>query len=222
MQLSKMSEKEGNMNRYLFVPLACLFVLALFVCPPASGGSGAENLPKGWMHAGDHPDNYEMTVDTAMKHDGKASARITFIGEKAEGFGTLMQIFKADDYRGKRVAMSAWMKTKDAESGNFWLRIDGVDTSLGFDNMFNRAVRGTTEWKEYEIVLDVPEEAVNIAFGAFVAGKGQAWVDDFSFKVVGETALSGAKPTPEQVKAKELAGSAKKHPRKPVNLDFEG
>lgn len=210
------------MNRILFASLACLFVLGFSDSVPGNcAGSGDEVFPQGWMHAGDHPQNYEMSVDAAVKHGGDASARITYIGEKAEGFGTLMQIFKADNYRGKRLAMSAWMRTKDAESANFWLRIDGVDKTLGFDNMASRAVRGTTEWKEYEIVLDVPEEAVNIAFGAFVAGKGRAWVDDYSFKVVGEVALSTDKSTPEQKKAKELSESSKERPKKPVNLDFE-
>jgi hypothetical protein len=210
-------------NRYRVALLVCLFVPGLLGSASADrAASGAEDPPRGWLHAGDHPQNYTMIVDTAVKHGGKAAAQIKFIGEKAEGFGTLMQIFKADDYRGKRLAMSAWMKTKDAESGNFWMRVDGVDKRLGFDNMSGRAVRGTTEWKEYEIVLDVPEEAVNIAFGAFVAGKGQVWVDDYSFKVVGEVSLSTDKPTPEQLKAKETSKASKKYSRKPANLDFEG
>ena len=37
----------------------------------------------------------------------------------------------------------------------------------------------------YEIVLDVLEDSINVAFGALVEGTGQVWVDGFRFSVVG-------------------------------------
>ncbi len=92
----------------------------------------------------------------------------------------------------------------------------------GFDNMGNRAVKGTSEWKKYEITLDVPENAVNIGFGAFVAGKGQAWVDDFLFEVVGKDVASTNMLTPEQQKEEQGMGQPREYPRQAINLDFEG
>jgi len=202
----------------------CSIVLTLLSLGALTSVSGisfsAEGLPKGWLRAGSHPQDYEMSVDTAVKHGGKAGARIKFIGTNAEGFGTLMQIYKADDYRGRRLRMSAWMKTEDAESANLWLRVDGAKNTLGFDNMHNRAVKGTSEWKKYELTLDVPAEAVNIAFGAFVGGKGQAWVDDYSFEVVGGVPSTNML-TPEQMKKEQEMGPAREYPKQPVNLDFE-
>jgi hypothetical protein len=65
------------------------------------------STPKGWLHRGNQPESYEMTVDTTVKHSGTASARIRFIGPQVQGFGTLMQMFKADDLRGKRLRLSA-------------------------------------------------------------------------------------------------------------------
>jgi hypothetical protein len=169
-----------------------------------------DGLPKGWFKAGSHPQNYEMGTDTAVKHSGNASAYIKFIGAKAEGFGTLMQTFTADNYRGKRVRMSAWMKTENAASAQLWMRVDGLETRmLGFDNMNNRAVTGTTEWKRYEITLDVPGNAVDIAFGTLAAGKGQLWVDDFQFEVVGKDVPSTNMLSPEQMN------------QEPVNLNFD-
>jgi hypothetical protein len=184
-------------------------------------GFAADGLPKGWFKAGTHPQNYEMSTDTVVKHGGKIGARIKFTGANAEGFGTLMQAFKADDYRGKRVRMSAWMKTEDAESANLWLRVDGTNRTLGFDNMGNRAVRGTNEWKKYELTVDVPAEAVDIAFGAFAAGKGQVWVDDYSFEVVSQEVPSTNMLTPEQMKEEQGTRPAREYPKQPVNLDFE-
>lgn len=211
------------MKRSLFALLVLLPALGLVGCAPVDRAkSGAENLPKGWMHLGDRPLHYEMSVDTVATHGGKASARITFIGKKAEGFGTLMQTIKADDYRGKRIRMSAWMKTEDAQSASLWLRIDGAKHNLGFDNMSDRAVTGTTEWTEYALVLDVPEEAVNVSFGAIVAGKGQAWVDDCSIEVVGTVVLSTNRLTHERMRELEVPPDSRVYPTKPVNLDFEG
>ena len=66
------------------------------------------------------------------------------------------------------------------------MRLDGVKRMLGFDNMDGRPVKGTTGWKRYEITLDVPESAVNIAFGFFVIEKGKAWADDFLLEAVGK------------------------------------
>jgi hypothetical protein len=184
-------------------------------------GSGAGVIPKGWHGNGLNPENYEICVDTAVKHSGKAGAHTKFVGENAEGFGGLMQTIKADDYRGKRLRMSAWMKSENADSAHLWMRLDGAKLTLGFDNMDDRAVKGTTDWKKYEITLDVPKNVVNIAFGVFVAGKGQAWVDDYFFDVVGKDVPSTNMLTPEQMKEEQEAWPSREFPRQPVNLNFE-
>jgi hypothetical protein len=193
-----------------------LQVVAMFV---NLTGVAAEIVPKGWLKAGSDPKNYEMSVDTAVKHGGKAGANIKFTGDKATGFGTLMQMFKADDYRGKRVRMSGWMKTENADKAQLWMRLDGERRTLGFDNMEARAAKGTTDWKKYEITLDVPEDTMNIGFGAFVAGKGQAWMDDFQFEIVGKDVASTNMmegPGEEQ----EMR-PPREYPKQPVNLNFE-
>ena len=52
------------------------------------------------------------------------------------------------------------------------MRLDGDKHLLGFDNMDDRAVKGTTDWKQFEFVLDVPTGAVNVLFGNLISGKG--------------------------------------------------
>ena len=37
-----------------------------------------------------------------------------------------------------------------------------------------------SDWRKYDVVLDVPSEAQNIAFGVLLAGEGQVWTDDVS------------------------------------------
>jgi erythromycin esterase len=184
-------------------------------------GFATDRIPKGWIKTGSHTHNYEIALDGIVKHGGKVSSHIRHTGASAEGFGTLMQLFKANDYRGKRLRLSAWMKTENADSAQLWLRLDGTRGMVGFDNMNNRPVRGTVDWKKYEIVLDVATNTVNVAFGVILAGQGQAWVDDFVFEVVGKDVPSSNMLTPEQMKEGAETHSSNEYPTQPLNLNFE-
>jgi len=46
-------------------------------------------------------------------------------------------------------------------------------------------VRGTTEWTPYSVVLDASENAHGIFFGTLMNGKGQLWISNVRFEVVG-------------------------------------
>lgn len=187
----------------------------------ANGAIGT--VPKGWARRGGRPEDYAMTVDRSDCHSGQACAHIRFTGDVTLGFGTLLQAFRADDYRGKRVKMSAWMKTKEAKRAQLWMRLDGVRKTLGFDNMGDRPVRGTTGWNRYEITLEVPQNTMGVCFGALVSGSGEAWVDDFNFSVVGEYIPDANMTTQEQVDVERIEGkrNPQVYPQQPVNLDFE-
>lgn len=142
---------------------------------------------KSWFMAGSHPQDYEAGIDSNVTYNGKNSGFIKSIVEEAKGFGTLMQMFKADDYRNKRMRFAAVVKSEEiADWAGLWMRIDGPEQGkfLGFDNMQNRPIKGTTAWQNYEVVLDVPQESVAIAFGILLRGTGQAWLSDVHFEEV--------------------------------------
>jgi hypothetical protein len=184
--------------------------------------AAAGGLPAGWYRTGSHPEQYEIVIDTSVRHGGKAGALVRFTGEKAEGFGSLGQSFRADEYRGKRLRMSAWMKTEGVDAAHLWLRLDAERTTVGFDNMDNRVVKGTTGWQKYDITLDVPAETVNIVFGVFVVGRGEAWVDDFRFETVGTDVVTTNMLTPEMKRVERPYKTiASDIPSRPANLDFE-
>lgn len=153
----------------------------------------AYEIPKGWHKAGSMPEKYDMGIDKGAGRDGKDVATIKSNTKRIKGFGTLMQTSLPGIYAGKRVRMTGWMKSTDVNTwAGFWFRVDEAGTTkpLAFDNMYNRAVKGTTEWKKYEIVLDVPMKADKIAYGALIGGEGQIWFDDINFEVVSETTQS--------------------------------
>lgn len=171
-------------------------------------GNQQVNVP-GWFQAGSRPEDYVMRLDRRIVHGGDASAVIE-ARPGARGFGTLMQTFSSATMWGKRIRMSAFVRTEDVESAALWMRVDGSsDITLAFDNMDERPIVGTSDWKRYEIVLDVNEDSRKIAFGVLLAGRGRVWVDDFNFDPV-ETNVA----TTDTLVGKSVLAE-------PSNLDFE-
>ncbi len=171
--------------------------------PPALPKAEVTASIPGWFPAGSNPNDYTMARDRNTTHGGKASAYVKSIVPRPGGFGTLMQSFKADAYCSRRVRLSGFLRSEDVRNwAGLWMRVDGAKGEvLAFDNMQDRAVKGTTDWTRYEIVLDVPEAGQQIAMGLILDGPGQVWMDDLKIEVVGkEVAPTGGtrvSPTPQ-------------------------
>jgi hypothetical protein len=198
--------------RLLSLSIAVTVAIAVLLAAALPAGVAAKPLPEGWFPAGTHPNEYDMDVDTSVKHSGEASGHIKSKVDTPSGFGTLMQSFLAEDYRNKRIQLTAWAKTQDVQTwAGVWMRVDGSNGRiLAFDNMSNRPITGTTDWKQYELVLDIPEEGALISFGVLVTGKGEAWIDDITFKEVDE-----------EVAVTDLTKQPSSGPKRPQNLNFE-
>jgi hypothetical protein len=121
--------------------------------------------------------------------------------------------FQGGSICGKRVRFNAFAKS-DGVSGwaGLWMRVGkgsgATPQTLAFDNMQGRAIQGTTDWKNYAVVLDVPKDATGIFFGVLLNGSGSMWMSDVKVETVSSDvpttdAMSGARPD------------------KPTNLNFE-
>ena len=180
--------------------------------PAAAGMTRA--APAGWHKNGINPKAFEVGVDPTQAFGGVSSAYVKSLDDTAaKGFGGMMQSSSADQYKNQRVRMTGWVKTEDANDGggHLWLRVDGSTSGqiLAFDNMDNRAPKGTTDWSEYSVVLDVPNEATSLNYGFFLGGKGQMWVNGVNIeRVSAETPTTKMLPPPKPL------------PTAPVNLDF--
>jgi hypothetical protein len=163
-----------------------LAVLAL-VLPFAAR---AQSLPEGWLIYSPKKGEYQTTRTTDVKHSGSAAGTISRLAGNDENFETLMQAVDAQPYRGKRIRFAAWLKTTDVASAQLWLRIDSASARLAMDNMTDRPVKGSTDWREYEVIMDVPENSVHLAFGVILAGKGTLYIDDASLEVYSESSKS--------------------------------
>ena len=228
--------------RELFGIVVLVLMSASAFGQPTQSNGGGPQMPKGWGKTGSEPQNYEMHLDTSVKHSGGASATMRSTASVTkEGFAAAIQSIRPDEFRGKRVRLSGYLKSEGvAEWSGLWLRIDAEDPAimLEFDNMGDRPVKGTSDWKKYEIVLDVPSEAAEIVYGFLLNGKGQVWADDFELAAVGKDVVKTSRPISpedlaeaEEFKKKDPKGyeelkkktveSRAKRPLKPVNLGFE-
>jgi len=194
------------MKKAVIFGIGCMLAA---VCAVYAADSGI----KGWILAGSKPKSYTATLDPANARGSHRTVLYKSVEEVKDGFGTMMQMIKADKYKGKRVRLSAYLKAEDVKgSAVLWMRVDGSNPGnvLAFDNMNDRAIKGTLDWKKYSVVLDVPAKDSNmVAFGFIIAGSGKLWVSEMAFETVDKSVPVTAKgmETPAQ-------------PDEPVNLDF--
>lgn len=166
----------------LLLPLAFLRVTA------QNQPANTSTAPQGWSLMGSAPADYETGVDPQASHNGFPSAYLKSKPTVGDGFGTLNQGFRSGQYAGKRVRLSAFVKAEGVgDWAGLWMRVDsGSHRGVRFDNMQDRPIRGTTDWNPYKVVLDVPQDATNIAIGVLLNKSGTVWINSVKFEIVGD------------------------------------
>lgn len=157
-----------------------------------------------WYTSGS--DGYSVNVDKSVAHSGSTSISIASTSS-IFSFRPISQALDPVTFIGERLRFTGYIKTKGVVGGAvLWMRVDARQEEgqpwgrvLSFDNMDDRAPSGTTDWTRYEIVLDVPEGAVNIYVGAFLQGGGQMWVDDLRLERVGKDVAATRDMTQSQL-----------------------
>lgn len=162
------------------IPKMIIVVILLLVAvTTAMAGSGKV---EGWFQAGTDVEGYEIGTE---KTDAGMVAYIKSLKPDDKKFGTLMQSYSATQYLGKRIRMSASIKTVDVDiMAAMWMRVDANKETVSFDNMKNRPLSGSTDWATYTIVLDVPQESTNISMGLILKGNGEAFMDKIKVEIV--------------------------------------
>lgn len=191
-------------------------------------GNG-KSLPVGWYVTESAPKLYEASVDTTAPCEGTRSAHLRSRTDNPGGYGTFMQAFGAQEFRGKRLRFSAAVRARDVKGwAGLWMRVESADPKnpLGFDNMQSRALVGTVGCKRYDVVLDVPNEATYITAGLLLSGTGNAWLDGVRFEVVGPevavTDLLSHTPSASKPVALESSKGASAPPRGQLPLGRVG
>ncbi|MGW8370115.1 MAG: hypothetical protein ACWGPN_15730 [Gammaproteobacteria bacterium] len=155
-------------------------------------------LPVGWAPMGrggplQVAGDCEAGIDGALAAAGQPNLSIRCAND-VPSFGGHYQSFEANPYWGKRVRFSGWIKADGIEG------VDGVEGGAGLwivvptqdgrmvDRMADRAVKGWTSWEYREFVVEVPDEGgAWMLIGFWAQGRGQMWVRDLNFEIVGDS-----------------------------------
>lgn len=147
-----------------------------FELPP----SGA--LPGGWT--GKPPGT--LSSDQGKAPDGARVIRIERGPDSPSQFSILSACVQMD-FAGKTIELSGRLRTKDVKGfAGLWLREDGDQKAIAFDNMMHRSLHGTTEWTEYSVTLPEKKQGQRLAFGVLLDGTGTTWVSDLELSVDGQ------------------------------------
>lgn len=198
--------------------------------PTATSSKFAVGLSLPWEIGGNQLTAYQVGTDSGVVHGGThaASIRSTAPTATTQNFSSFGQLIRADDYRGHRVRLRGWVRTQAAQGdgAGLWLRIDGLGTYLALDNSSGRRVTGTADWREMQIIIDVPQAADGLAFGGLLNGGGQAWFDDLAVDLVASDVPVTTTPTipdtSDSTAAAQMRSNYVLSARAPTNLDFEG
>jgi C-terminal processing protease CtpA/Prc len=165
-------------------------------------------VPTGWFFPGVCAEaGYSAKLTDDRPKQGQRCAVLAREGAaRQQGFGNLLQSIDAAAYRGKRVRFKAAVRAEVAGFGNramLWLRVDRKNGEPGFfDNMADRPITAK-EWRDYEIVGDVADDAAQIVLGLMLLGNGKAWLDAVSFEVLGKAGEGNEAPRPLQGRGRE-------------------
>jgi hypothetical protein len=144
-------------------------------------------VPHGWHVGGSKPDDYLSGVDENAIFHGHPSAYLKTDHDVADEYGLLVQEFAAQAYAGKRVRLSAFVKTQNVRDwAGLWLRFqEGPEPGVAVAKRQEHLVSGTASWHSYEVLVDVPKDATSLGIGVMLHGPGTVWINSVSFKIVG-------------------------------------
>jgi hypothetical protein len=127
---------------------------------------------------------YPVKVDSLTKQSGKYALSIQRVGDGSD-FGVIDYTIP-QTFRGSKIELRGYIKTQNVAKGyaGLWMRIDGTSA---FNNMQDRGITGTTDWKEYNIELPYEQDkAINVHVGALLIGEGKIWLDNVRLYIDGQ------------------------------------
>lgn len=171
------------------------------------------DIPHGWFW---RSYDYELIQDYDTKQSGNASLRVKFIEKLRNDSGFFVRSMPLDSVKGRKIELTGYIKTEGITEGyaGLWLRVDDGEQGdykvLGFDNMYDRGIKYTTDWTLAKIEMDVDAEAKDVIFGGLLTGNGTAWFDNLEIFIDGKKYEDIVLSTPKS----DLTRSEKKELRK--------
>lgn len=146
-----------------------------------------KKLPDKWHIMSPNAKQYEVMIDNNMAHTGSSSIFIssvdTAFNPQFAGVGYSVPA----KYAGKEITIKVWMKSEDMK-GSLALMLavyDADGNTLQFENLQNKKLKGTKDWKQYSVTLPLAAQAQLIHLGPILIGKGKLWADDVELFIDG-------------------------------------
>lgn len=152
------------------------------------------------------------TLDADDAPEGGRVVRLAFTGDTAPNqWGNLMQTIDATPYQGQRIELAARIRV-DRESRNdrvqMWLRADRPGGKVGFFNNSAQSPARSPKWTDATIVADIEDDAASLALGFMVFGAADAFIDDVSIRILGDTNAGNIAPAPLEGRALDNVAAA--------------
>lgn len=124
----------------------------------------------------------DIRRDTKEKFQGEFSLNIKPTDKSQGLYGVVKEINST--FNGKQITFKGYMKAVDVQSSYFYLIVGNETNQFSFD--LTEPISGTTDWKEFKIVLPYTSEATRITVAANIEGQGEVWIDDISIQIDGQ------------------------------------
>jgi RNA polymerase sigma factor (sigma-70 family) len=176
---------------FLAVKLTLIMNNSTAVLPPAAF-TVLPNATFSDLSTGDP--GYTCKADPSVKHFDVPPMLLTSTTATVHQDGQVYRLLDPQPYLGKRVRFSAYFKTLDvpywgglgmivvAPDGKWFASDYSMMQSVGHPHH----VTGTTDWKQLQIVEDVPPNTARIWIGMDLQGRGKLWFDDARIEPVGK------------------------------------
>jgi hypothetical protein len=181
------------------------------------------NRPRGWKVTGAQASNCILESDFNYVQSGRASALLQTITNDPVSHCGIGQVSAVGKFRGQRVAFSAFLATQNVTGGGaLWFRADaGSGAVVAFQSLLSTGIKGTSPWTLEVLVIDIPETAESMFYGASLGGSGMLWVDSADFNIVDmSVAVTGPTFSPAAYSGKTPLDLTR-IPAAPHNLNFE-
>ena len=153
-----------------------------------------QNKFKYWDDFGSN--DYTIAIDSTIKYEGHFTASIINTTEVID-YKALSYVLPGN-YNGKKITISGYIKTENVSDGyaGLWIRID---PNIAFDNMQAKGIKGTTDWKKYEVTVNMnPANTKAIVMGGLLVGKGKMWLDGLRVTIDGKD-VADLTPIPKKI-----------------------
>ena len=141
-----------------------------------AAGSAAAQTPDHitWHVGGPRPREFVVT-DIADRGRAVTVRRVARTPLSPSTFASTVSRVSADSFAGRRVRLTAELRTRDAQRGaSVWVRLDDKSKAmLGMDNGEIRKLGSDQDWTPWTTELYVPPETDSVVFGLLLWGGGE-------------------------------------------------